>query len=76
MSQPREEHHTGECSYVFEKVMRPGERGVIVTTEVTISDPVNLGLLAHILRQANAFDQKWRSEIGMNPESLKRIGTT
>lgn len=75
MSHARQEHHDSECSYVFEKVMRQGARGPVLSTEVTIHHAVNLGRLAHILRQANEFDQKWRSELGMNPEPLKRIGT-
>ena len=75
MSQAREEHHDSECRYVFEKVMRQGARGPVLSTEVTIYHPVSLGRLAHIMRQANEFDQRWRGELGMATAPLKRIGT-
>ena len=75
MNQAREEHQDSECSYVFEKVMRQGQRGPVLSTEVTIHHAVSLGKLYHIMRKANEFDQKWRSELGLNPEPLRRIGT-
>lgn len=75
MSHAREEHQDAECRYLFEKVMRQRGRGVAVVTEVTIDQPVSLGKLAHIMRQATAFDEQWRSELGINPAPLRRIGT-